>query len=90
MEVLQHGHDVLALAFAPDGKHLASSTLDGQIYFWDALEGSLQVGLLADWQHGDLAFNSALITLFSVWQLAGRATGAPRVLRCTLLGFTWW
>jgi WD40 repeat protein len=58
VEVLQHGHDVLALAFAPDGKNLASSTLDGQVYFWDALEGSLQVGcstvalagLLSHWQ----------------------------------------
>jgi hypothetical protein len=44
VEVLPHGHDVLALAFAPDGKQVASATLDGQIYFWDALEGVLQVG----------------------------------------------
>jgi WD40 repeat protein len=36
-------HDVLALAWRPDGKMLASSTLDGQIYFWDPHEASLQV-----------------------------------------------
>jgi periodic tryptophan protein 2 len=36
LEVLQHSHDVLALAWRPDGKQLASSTLDGQIYFWNA------------------------------------------------------
>ena len=35
VESLQHSHDVLALAWRPDGKQLASSTLDGQIYFWD-------------------------------------------------------
>ena len=43
MEVLQHAHDVLALAWRPDGKLLASATLDGQIYLWDPLEGELQV-----------------------------------------------
>lgn len=36
-------HDVLALAWRPDGKQLASSTLDGQIYFWDPHEAVLQV-----------------------------------------------
>lgn len=43
MEVLQHNHDVLAVAVRHDGKQLTSSTLDGQIYFWDPLEGELQV-----------------------------------------------
>ena len=43
VEVLQHSHDVLALAWAPSGKLLASSTLDGQIWLWDPLEGELQV-----------------------------------------------
>ena len=43
VEVLQHAHDVLALAWAPNGKQLASATLDGQIYLWDALEAELQV-----------------------------------------------
>lgn len=36
LEVLQHSHDVLALAWRPDGKQLASATLDGQVYFWNA------------------------------------------------------
>lgn len=36
-------HDVLSLAWRPDGKQLASSTLDGQIYFWDPHEAVLQV-----------------------------------------------
>ena len=35
---------MLALAWRPDGKQLASSTLDGQIYFWDPHEAVLQVG----------------------------------------------
>ena len=43
IEVLQHSHDVLAVAFRPDGKQLATATLDGQIHFWDPQEGELQV-----------------------------------------------
>ena len=42
VEILQHTHDVLAVAWAPSGKLLASATLDGQIYFWDPLEAQLQ------------------------------------------------
>lgn len=41
--MLQHSHEVLALAWAPSGKLLASATLDGQIYLWDPLEAELQV-----------------------------------------------
>jgi periodic tryptophan protein 2 len=40
-DVLLHQHDVLALAWRPDGKQLASSTLDGTIYLWDPLESEL-------------------------------------------------
>jgi hypothetical protein len=40
-EVLQHNRDVLALAYRPDGKQLASCTLDAQISFWDPFEGVL-------------------------------------------------
>ena len=43
MDLLQHDHDVLALAFRPDGKLLASATLDAAILFWDPAEGELQV-----------------------------------------------
>ena len=35
METFQLNSDVLSLAFRPDGKELAASTLDGQIAFWD-------------------------------------------------------
>lgn len=45
MEALQHSHDVLALAYRPDGKLLASATLDGQIYLWDPQEAQLLVSL---------------------------------------------
>lgn len=45
VETLQHSHDVLALAYRPDGKLLASATLDGQIYLWDPQEGHLLVSI---------------------------------------------
>lgn len=41
VETFTHTHDVLTTVYRPDGKQLASSTLDGQIYFWDPLDGSL-------------------------------------------------
>ncbi|KAK4479702.1 hypothetical protein RD792_015233 [Penstemon davidsonii] len=40
VEKFEHTHDVLTLAYRPDGKQLACSTLEGQIHFWDPLEGS--------------------------------------------------
>jgi WD40 repeat protein len=55
LEVLQHSHDVLALAWRPDGKQLASSTLDGQIYFWNAQVGS--VALLSFWRSLECRFH---------------------------------
>jgi periodic tryptophan protein 2 len=42
LEILQHQHDVLALAWRPDGKLLASATLDGQIYLWNAADAVLE------------------------------------------------
>ena len=41
-DVLQHNHDVLALAWHPDGKHLATSTLDGTIYYWNAIDAEIE------------------------------------------------
>uniref|UniRef100_A0A7S0Q3Z6 Small-subunit processome Utp12 domain-containing protein n=1 Tax=Coccolithus braarudii TaxID=221442 RepID=A0A7S0Q3Z6_9EUKA len=43
IDVLQHGADVLDVAFRPDGEMLAAATLDGQIALWDAREAQ-QVG----------------------------------------------
>jgi len=40
IEVLQHGADVLAVAFSPDGSMLAAATLDGAIALWDARDAS--------------------------------------------------
>eukprot|EP01018_Ginkgo_biloba_P039807 Gb_23048 [translate_table: standard] len=41
VEKFSHTHDVLTVTYRPDGKQLACSTLDGQIYFWDPIEGEL-------------------------------------------------
>jgi periodic tryptophan protein 2 len=37
-DTLQHNADVLAVAFRPDGKELASASLDGRITIWDPIE----------------------------------------------------
>lgn len=39
-DVLQHSHEVLALAYHPSGRSLACSTLNGEIHFWDAQEAT--------------------------------------------------
>ncbi|CAL5327694.1 unnamed protein product [Camellia sinensis] len=41
VETFPHTHDVLTVAYRPDGKQLACSTLDGQIHFWDTIDGVL-------------------------------------------------
>lgn len=41
VETFPHTHDVLTVVYRPDGKQLACSTLDGQIHFWDPIDGSL-------------------------------------------------
>jgi WD40 repeat protein len=37
---LRHGDDVLSVAFSPDGKELASCSIDGVVRFWDAKTGA--------------------------------------------------
>jgi WD40 repeat protein len=51
MDTLQHSHDVLAVAFRPDGKQLAVSTLDGVISLWDPQEAEAQVKMI--WKSWD-------------------------------------
>ncbi|KAI8328017.1 putative WD repeat protein [Chlamydoabsidia padenii] len=41
IESLQHQTEVLAVAYRPDGKQVAATTLDGQISFWDVDESKL-------------------------------------------------
>uniref|UniRef100_A0A1D1ZDQ3 Periodic tryptophan protein 2 n=1 Tax=Anthurium amnicola TaxID=1678845 RepID=A0A1D1ZDQ3_9ARAE len=41
VETFEHIHDVLTVVYRPDGKQIASSTLDGQIHFWDPIDGLL-------------------------------------------------
>ncbi|XP_039116001.1 periodic tryptophan protein 2-like [Dioscorea cayenensis subsp. rotundata] len=41
VETFRHLHDVLTVAYRPDGKQIACSTLDGQIHFWDPMDGIL-------------------------------------------------
>ncbi|KAE9361990.1 Periodic tryptophan protein 2 [Phytophthora fragariae] len=45
IEPLAHPTDVLAVAFRPDGKQLASTTLNGAINIWDVKDGE-QVGTI--------------------------------------------
>ena len=45
IETFTHTHDVLAVAYRPDGKQLACSTLEGNLHFWDPLEG-VQIGTI--------------------------------------------
>ncbi|OZJ06598.1 hypothetical protein BZG36_00413 [Bifiguratus adelaidae] len=45
IETFQHQSDVLAVAYRPDGKEIAASTLDGQIAFWD-IANAKQVALI--------------------------------------------
>ena len=40
LETFEHGCDVLALAFRPDGKQLCTATTNGNITFWDPESGN--------------------------------------------------
>ncbi|KAI8141777.1 WD40 repeat-like protein [Fennellomyces sp. T-0311] len=41
VEIFQHQTEVLAVAFRPDGHEIATTTLDGQVSFWDVDNGKL-------------------------------------------------
>ncbi|RKP36347.1 WD40-repeat-containing domain protein [Dimargaris cristalligena] len=43
VESLRHGREVLVVTYRPDGEQLATSTLDGQIHFWN-IEFANQTG----------------------------------------------
>ncbi|GMH38361.1 hypothetical protein BSKO_06245 [Bryopsis sp. KO-2023] len=42
VESFDHSHEVLAVAYRPDSKQIACSTLEGNINFWDPKEGENQ------------------------------------------------
>ena len=44
-ETFDHGSEVLTMTHSPDGKHVATTTLKGQILFWDIARGK-QVGAI--------------------------------------------
>ena len=39
-ETLEHGCDVLAVAFRPDGKEICTAATNGNLYFWDVDSGA--------------------------------------------------
>ncbi|RKP24687.1 WD40 repeat-like protein [Syncephalis pseudoplumigaleata] len=45
VEVFQHQAEVLAIAYRPDGRHIAATTLNGEVTFWDAEHGR-QLGVM--------------------------------------------
>jgi WD40 repeat protein len=77
LEVLQHSHDVLALAWRPDGRQLAAATLDGQIYLWAPADGVLE-GVIEgrrDIKGGRLASDRCAWGVACVLLLAARSFG---------------
>lgn len=68
IETLDHNHEVLALAYRPDGKQVAASTLEGNINFWDPQEGE-HMGIIEgrrDMYRGRFHSDRRIATPFSV------------------------
>lgn len=68
IETLNHNHEVLAIAYRPDGKQIAASTLEGNINFWDPQEGE-HMGLIEgrrDMYRGRFHSDRRIATPFSV------------------------
>ena len=45
IETMEHGCDVMAVAFRPDGKEICTSATNGNLYIWEVETGQ-QVGLI--------------------------------------------
>ncbi|KAI8866458.1 putative WD repeat protein [Ramicandelaber brevisporus] len=45
VETYQHTHEVLALAYRPDGRELCTATLDGHLHFWE-IDSAREVGII--------------------------------------------
>ena len=53
-----HAHSVIAIAFPPDGKQLASASYDRTVRLWDAATGSALQTLETDGALQELSFSS--------------------------------
>lgn len=83
MERLDHSHDVLALAVAPTGRVVATATLDGQIYLWNAVEGEL-LGTIEG--RRDIGGGRAMGDSRSVANRDAGRRAVPSAMRCC----SWW
>lgn len=42
VETLTHDQEIICIAYRPDGKELCSSSMNGQLTFWDPIEGDIK------------------------------------------------
>ncbi|WP_199247710.1 serine/threonine-protein kinase [[Phormidium] sp. ETS-05] len=57
-----HSQDVRSVAFSPDGKTLASGSLDGTIKLWDLAKGQTRQTLKADTAPGEMVYSLLAIS----------------------------